>query len=77
MLLLKNYCHYTPLKSTIKSLICPFCNLGKSNRNEGQVEPSSPKRPRGQQPGSIGHGRTARPDLPQREETMALVQLNR
>lgn len=43
---------------------------GSSNKNEGQVEPSSPKRPRGQQPGSIGHGRTARPDLPQREETI-------
>jgi transposase len=43
---------------------------GSSDRNQGKIEPSTSKRPRGQQPGSKGHGRTAHPDLPQREETV-------
>ena len=43
---------------------------GSSDKNQGKIEPSTSKRPRGQQPGSKGHGRTAHPDLPQREETV-------
>jgi len=43
---------------------------GSPNKSEGKKEPSKPKRPRGQQPGSNGHGRTARPDLPRKEETV-------
>ena len=39
-----------------------------SSKDESKLKPSTPKRPRGQQPGSKGHGRTARPDLPQKEE---------
>ncbi len=38
------------------------------NKNEDPSNPSTSKRPRGQQPGSKGHGRTAHPDLPQKEE---------
>jgi len=41
---------------------------GGSKKDAGETGPLAPKRPRGQQPGSKGHGRTARPDLPQREE---------
>jgi len=43
---------------------------GSSDKNQGKIEPSRSKRPRGQQPGSKGHGRTAHPYLPQREETV-------
>ena len=39
-----------------------------SSNDENTTKPLTPKRPRGQQPGSKGHGRTARPDLPQKEE---------
>jgi len=45
---------------------------GSSDKNQGKIEPSTSKRRRGQQPGSKGHGRTAHPDLPQREETVNL-----
>ena len=38
------------------------------SKDENTTKPLTPKRPRGQQPGSKGHGRTARPDLPQKEE---------
>jgi transposase len=38
------------------------------NKNEDPSNPTTSKRPRGQQPGSKGHGRTAHPDLPQKEE---------
>ncbi|EFK09326.1 conserved hypothetical protein [delta proteobacterium NaphS2] len=41
---------------------------GSTSKKEGQKGPSPSERPRGQQPGSRGHGRTARPDLPEREE---------
>jgi transposase len=76
MLLVKNYCHYTPLKSTIKSLICQLRNrlFGKksekksSSKDEGKSKSSNFKRPRGQQPGSKGHGRTDRPHLIEKEE---------
>ena len=37
-------------------------------RDKCKREPESVKRSRGQQPGSQGHGRTQRPDLPKREE---------
>jgi len=37
-------------------------------KKDGEPKPANPKRPRGQQPGSRGHGRTKRPPLPQREE---------
>lgn len=39
-----------------------------SKKDEGKSRSSDPKRPRGQQPGSKGHGRTDRPDLPQKKE---------
>jgi len=41
---------------------------GNPSKTEGQKGPETKKRPRGQQPGSKGHGRTVRPDLPEREE---------
>ncbi len=43
---------------------------GSSDKNQGKIEPPTSKHPRGQQPGSKGHGRTAHPDLPRREETV-------
>lgn len=39
-----------------------------SSKDDNQSKPSTSNRPRGQQPGSKGHGRTGRPDLPQKEE---------
>jgi len=39
-------------------------------QKDGVTKPKSPKRPRGQQPGSKGHGRTQRPDLPHTDETI-------
>lgn len=39
-----------------------------SSKDGNTSKPSAPTRPRGQQPGSKGHGRTVRPDLPQKEE---------
>ena len=39
-----------------------------SSKDESKSKSSDPKRPRGQQPGSKGHGRTDRPDLPQKKE---------
>ncbi len=39
-----------------------------STKDEGKSKSSNPKRPRGQQRGSKGHGRTERPDLPEKEE---------
>ena len=41
-----------------------------SSKDENKSESSTSACPRGQQPGSKGHGRTKRPDLPQREETV-------
>ena len=38
------------------------------------TEPSAPARPRGQQPGSQGHGRTPRPHLPVKEEIHDLAE---
>jgi len=48
---------------------------GSSKKDAGKAGPLTPKRPRGQQPGSKGHGRTARPDLPQREETISFPEI--
>ncbi len=42
-----------------------------STKDEGSSRSSEPKRPRGQQPGSKGHGRTDRPDLLEKEETVS------
>jgi len=39
-----------------------------TSKNEGQGKETGKKRPRGQQFGSKGHGRTARPDLPETDE---------
>jgi len=39
-----------------------------SNKDEVKSKPSDSKRHRGQQPGTKGHGRTARPHLPKKEE---------
>jgi len=39
-----------------------------SSKDEGKSKNSTSKRPRGQQPGSKGHGRTERPDLPEKKE---------
>jgi len=41
-----------------------------SSKDKNTTKPSTSKRPRGQQPGSKGHGRTVRPDLPQKEESV-------
>jgi transposase len=40
-----------------------------SSKDEGQSKSSNTKRPRGQQPCSEGHGRTKRPDLPEKKES--------
>ena len=37
-------------------------------KNEAQSQSSNPKKPRGQQPGSKGHGRTDRSNLPEKKE---------
>jgi len=39
-----------------------------ANKDEGKLKNPTSKRPRGQQPGSKGHGLTKRPDLPVEEE---------
>jgi len=41
-----------------------------SNKNEGQANSTIPKKPRGQQPGSKGHGRTDRSNLPEKKEEL-------
>ena len=52
--------------------------FGKSNeksnsgKNEGGSKPSKSPRPRGQQPGEKGHGRTPKPDLPVKDEYIDL-----
>ena len=67
------------LKQTIKELKGKIRDLrnrlfGKksekksSSKDEGESKSSNPKCPRGQQRGSEGHGRTKRPDLPEKEE---------
>ena len=43
-----------------------------SSKNEGNSKNQTPKRPRGQQPGSKGHGRTERPNLPEKTEAAKL-----
>lgn len=43
-----------------------------SGKNESNSKKKTPKRPRGQQPGSKGHGRTERPDLPEKKEEAKL-----
>ena len=43
-----------------------------SGKDEGGSKSSNSKRPRGQQLGSKGHGRTKRPDLPEKEEVANL-----
>lgn len=69
------------LKQTVKELKGQIRDLrnrlfGKksekksSSKDEGKPESSDPKRPRGQQPGSKGHGRTDRPDLSQEKESV-------
>ena len=40
----------------------------KTAKKEGKANVTDSKRSRGQQPGSKGHGRTTRPDLPQNDE---------
>ena len=44
-----------------------------SSKNESKSKNSTPKRPRGQQPGSKGHGRTQRPELPEKTEYAELT----
>ncbi len=67
------------LKKIIKELVGKIRDLrnrlfGKksekksSGKNEGGEKPTTPTRPRGQQAGSKGHGRTTRPDLPRIDE---------
>lgn len=41
-----------------------------SGKKEGGAKPTEPKRPRGQQPGSKGHGRTTRAYLPHIDESV-------
>jgi len=41
-----------------------------SGKKEGGAKPTDPKRPRGQQPGSKGHGRTTRENLPHVDESI-------
>jgi transposase len=69
------------LKQTIKELKGKIRDLrnrlfGKksekksSSKDEGESKSSIPKLPRGQQRGSEGHGRTIRPDLPEKKESV-------
>jgi len=51
-----------------KPLIWQKSKKKSSSKDEGKSKSSNPKRPRGQQPGSKGHGRTKRLDLPQKED---------
>ncbi len=46
-----------------------------SSKNDGNSKDSDPKRPRGQQPGSNGHGRTERPGLPEKKEYVKLPEV--
>ncbi len=48
-----------------------------TKKNESQPKAKSPKRPRGQQPGSKGHGRTKRPDLPEKREEINFSEVPR
>ena len=45
-----------------------------ASKDTGKFKPDKPKRPRGQQPGSKGHGRTKRPDLPDQKEAANFLQ---
>ncbi len=45
-----------------------------SKKDEGKSKKSGSKRRRGQQPGSKGHGRTERPDLPSKKEDAKLLE---
>ena len=45
-----------------------------TKKGEGKSTPSNPKRPRGQQPGSEGHGLTERPDLPESKESVGFTE---
>ncbi len=45
-----------------------------SNKDDNKSKPDKPKRPRGQQAGSEGHGLTERPDLPEREEKATFLE---
>jgi len=45
-----------------------------AGQDKGKLTYDKPKRPRGQQPGSKGHGRTKRPDLPEQEEEADFLQ---
>lgn len=71
------------LKKTIEELKAKIRDLNKrlfgkksekksSGKNEGSIKPSTSKRPRGQQPGSTGHGRTLHPNLTSVEEPVNL-----
>jgi transposase len=46
-----------------------------SRKKDGQKQSSTSKCPRGQQPGSQGHGRTERPDLPRKEEPVNFLEI--
>lgn len=46
----------------------------KSTSSKDKPKNSKPKRPRGQQPGSMGHGRTERLDLPVKEENATFIE---
>jgi transposase len=72
------------LKQVIKKLVGKIRDLrhrvfGKksekksSNKDEGKSKNSNPKRPRGQRLGSKGHGRTERPDLPEKKEDAKFI----
>lgn len=45
-----------------------------TKKGEGKSTSSNPKRPRGQQPGSEGHGLTERPDLAETQETVEFTE---
>jgi len=51
------------IRDLTKRLFGKSSEKNNSCKNEGQLKPSKPPRPRGQQPGSEGHGKTPRPNI--------------
>jgi len=60
--------HKAKIRDLNKQLFGKKSEKKSSGKNEGSIKPSTPKRPRGQQEGSKGHGRTLHPDLKSVEE---------
>jgi len=60
------------IRDLTKRLFGKSNEKSKSGKNEGRSKPSKSPRPRGQQRGEKGHGRTPKPDLPVKDEYIDL-----